>query len=323
MDQNNPLVSIIVITYNSVKYVVETLNSAINQTYRNIEIIISDDCSTDNTAVVCREWISWQKENDIRIELITTEKNTGTAGNCNRGLKASNGEWIKVIAGDDVLTVNAIEDYVNYVDCHPDVKHLVANISKFTGTESGCFLKTSLSTYMFRPEITAEMQYQVIGKMFFGSGPAYFINATALNAIGGYDEKYPLQEDYPLFIKMIGAGYKMEYLDKVTVLYRVNQSSVSHYKEDDSIFTRNAVRMIMEYRYKYRIKALSPLWRCFHYYSLALQTAIVRLGNNKKYPLCLFVKALYSLTDPFVAFARIQKYKEHKFKSKNRYRRLV
>lgn len=53
----NPLVSVIVITYNSSKYVLETLNSVAAQTYDNIELIISDDCSVDNTVEICRNWL--------------------------------------------------------------------------------------------------------------------------------------------------------------------------------------------------------------------------------------------------------------------------
>ena len=59
---NNPLVSIIVITYNSAKFVLETLESAKAQTYQNIELIISDDGSTDNTVQICREWLKNNEE---------------------------------------------------------------------------------------------------------------------------------------------------------------------------------------------------------------------------------------------------------------------
>ena len=62
MQEGNPLVSIIVITYNSSKYVLETLESAKAQTYQNIELIVTDDCSNDNTVEICRKWIEENKE---------------------------------------------------------------------------------------------------------------------------------------------------------------------------------------------------------------------------------------------------------------------
>ena len=109
-----PLVSIIVITYNSSKYVLETLESAKAQTYQNIELIVSDDCSTDNTVEICREWIEKNKKRFLRTELITSEKNTGIPANCNRGVKAAQGEWVKLIAGDDILCNNCIEANIEY-----------------------------------------------------------------------------------------------------------------------------------------------------------------------------------------------------------------
>ena len=92
-----PLVSVVVITYNSAQYVLETLNSIKEQSYSNIELIISDDCSKDKTVEICRDWLAKNKEKFVRTELITVEKNTGTSANINRGIKASKGKWIKSI----------------------------------------------------------------------------------------------------------------------------------------------------------------------------------------------------------------------------------
>ncbi len=110
------LVSIAVIIYNSSKYVVEMLESVKAQTYANIELIISDDHSTDDTVNVCQQWIEKNKEKFIRTDLITTPENKGVSANCtncNRGIKAAQGEWIKFIAGDDILLPECIEDNMN------------------------------------------------------------------------------------------------------------------------------------------------------------------------------------------------------------------
>ena len=64
MEMNNqPLVSVPVITYNSAKFVLETLESIKAQTYQNIELVISDDCSTDNTVQICRDWVDLINQN--------------------------------------------------------------------------------------------------------------------------------------------------------------------------------------------------------------------------------------------------------------------
>ena len=100
MHDDQPLVSIVVITYNSSKYVLETLESAKEQSYQNLELIISDDCSFDDTVAICRNWIAKNKERFVRIELLSVDKNTGIPANCNRGVKVAKGEWVKLIAGE-------------------------------------------------------------------------------------------------------------------------------------------------------------------------------------------------------------------------------
>ena len=113
MEMNNqPLVSVLVITYNSAKFVLETLESIKAQTYQNIELIISDDCSTDNIVELCQKWVEENKERFVRTQIITSDLNTGVSANGNRGRDACQGEWIKGIAGDDLLMPNCVEDCV-------------------------------------------------------------------------------------------------------------------------------------------------------------------------------------------------------------------
>lgn len=84
-----PLVFIIVFTYNSSKYLLETLESAKAKTYRNIELIVSDDCLTDDTVKLCKKWIDNNRTRFVRAELIITDTNTGIAANCDRRLKSA------------------------------------------------------------------------------------------------------------------------------------------------------------------------------------------------------------------------------------------
>ena len=93
-----PLVSICVITYNSSKTVLSTLESIKAQSYSNIELVISDDCSPDNTVEIVQQWLEENKSWFIRTELITVEKNTGVTGNVNRSCKNTQGKYVKPIA---------------------------------------------------------------------------------------------------------------------------------------------------------------------------------------------------------------------------------
>ena len=91
-----PLVSIIVVTYNSSKYILETLESAKDQTYKNIELIVTDDSSKDNTVELCKEWMQKNSARFVRTEVITVPQNSGIAANCNRGVNAAEGTCISL-----------------------------------------------------------------------------------------------------------------------------------------------------------------------------------------------------------------------------------
>ena len=110
--ENKPLVSIVVITYNSSEYVLETLESAKAQTYTNIELIVSDDCSTDETVSICKKWFEANKDRFVNTIMVEAEINSGVPANANRGLAECKGEWIKFIAGDDILVSTGIEEFV-------------------------------------------------------------------------------------------------------------------------------------------------------------------------------------------------------------------
>ena len=120
MQQKQPLVSIAVVTYNSGKTVLDTLESIAAQTYQNIELIISDDCSKDDTVAICRAWLDSHGSRFARTELLQAEVNRGVCVNANKGRFAATGEWQMGLAGDDILLPNCLSDNMDYVEKHPD-----------------------------------------------------------------------------------------------------------------------------------------------------------------------------------------------------------
>ena len=130
MGQYNTLVSVGVITYNSSKFVEATLNSVASQTYKNIELIISDDSSKDDTVAICQKWVNENESHFVRCKIITSPINTGVSANMNRAIDNSEGNWYKVIAGDDLLLPNCIEDYMRFVENNPEAKVVFSNYYK-------------------------------------------------------------------------------------------------------------------------------------------------------------------------------------------------
>ena len=100
----NDLVSIIMPSYNTSEYISESIESVVKQTYSNWELIIVDDCSTDNTDAVVGEYLD-----DSRIRYLKNEKNSGAAFSRNRALREAKGRWIAFLDSDDIWSENKLE----------------------------------------------------------------------------------------------------------------------------------------------------------------------------------------------------------------------
>ena len=106
------LVSVIIPSYNSEKYLKKTVASALQQTYKNIEIVIIDDCSKDNTRSVIKEL----SEQDNRVRYIFQEKNQGAAVARNAGIHHAKGKYIAFLDSDDTWVPEKIEKQLKYVE---------------------------------------------------------------------------------------------------------------------------------------------------------------------------------------------------------------
>lgn len=225
---SQPLVSVPVITYNSSKYVLETLESIKAQTYQNIELIVSDDCSKDNTVEICRKWIEENKDRFVSTKLITSEINTGISANLNRAEAECRGEWVKGIAGDDILMPNCVEKYIDYIIEHPQVVCLFSKIQAFGSNNERNKLIESFFDYNF---FNLSIEEQLNRLIFVGNCiPAitFFYNRIILNNLDiKNDERIPFLEDWPKWINLLKKEVKFHLIDIVLVKYRVGGISTT------------------------------------------------------------------------------------------------
>jgi alpha-1,3-rhamnosyltransferase len=292
-----PLVSIIVITYNSAKYVLETLESAKDQTYKNIELIISDDCSSDDTIEICRKWINASHNRFIRRELITYDKNTGISANCNRGIKAAKGKWIKFIAGDDSLQKDCIESFIDYLhrnkNNHIDVIHSEMALYKNSFTEINFLSTTNTSKYLFNDlRLNAKDQYLLLLRyVFYIGAPSTFYRSELLKKVNGFDESMPY-EDWPLYLKTTKAGYRIYFLDKPTINYRIHSDSIYN-SEKDLLFNGFFMKDKVVYE-AYRRSYLSVMERLNEDLFYLVRESLYKFGLNKK---SFFSKLIFRTTE--------------------------
>jgi glycosyltransferase involved in cell wall biosynthesis len=233
------LVSVPVATYNSADYVIETLESIYNQTYPEIELIISDDFSTDGTIEKVDEWISQERvrQRFANIQFLKVPHNTGISANCNRYIKASQSDWVKMIAGDDILLPNCIADNMEFVSENPDAQIVFSQIRLYQSTfDEKNFIKTIPKTFpdaLMDPSFTPQDQYKILllGDRIYYT-PSFLMHKKAIAKVGGYDEANRLVEDYPMWLKLTSAGIRLHYFHKETVGYRVHPKATNNSGQD-------------------------------------------------------------------------------------------
>ncbi len=253
----NPLVSVRVITYNSAKTVLETLESIKAQTYPNIELIISDDCSKDKTVEICREWLENNKSRFARTALLTVPQNTGVSANVNRSEKACHGEWIKGIAGDDMLMPNCIQTYIEYINKNPNVVYVFSKVVLFgTNQETIDRFSDTIFNYSYFA-LPLEQQYEWLICRNFQPIPAAtaFYNYTKSRELGLiFDERIPMLEDWPRWIQCLEKDVHFYFIDKELVKYRISDSSICSGTVHSASFQRSLALMYIYYQYKPAIK---------------------------------------------------------------------
>lgn len=226
---HKPLISIVVLTYNSSQYILETLESAYRQTYSGpMELIITDDCSTDDTASICRNWLAEKQHRFVRTELLTVPENTGVSKNINRGCRIAQGEWLKPIAGDDILMDDCLETSWQ-------AAQRLGESCVFIAAPVYCFNKLSQlqspgSLSIFNPEGSnkiIDLAYVCERLGFWLPAPSFFLNKKMLEDFDYFPEIFRNIEDAPMLRKVVAHGYLIHTIDIPTVYYRCSETSLT------------------------------------------------------------------------------------------------
>ncbi|MEQ4679652.1 glycosyltransferase family 2 protein [Providencia rettgeri] len=204
----------------------ETLDSIVNQTYspKNIELIISDDGSKDNTVQVIQSWLKKYKNPFYDVKFFANTQNGGISRNCNIAWKSSCSEWIKTIAGDDILSKECLSINMAYVRNNPNCKVIFSKMAHFMSDINKIHDVTPPSIVESFFKLSSKMQYEYLLRYSFNMAPTSFINTSVLKTVDYCDEQYKLIEDLPLWLKITKAGFSMSYCNSVTVFYRKGNS---------------------------------------------------------------------------------------------------
>ncbi len=268
------MISVIVTTYNSGKTLKETLDSIYDQTYKDIELIISDDGSKDNTVAISKKWLNSHSARFSKVKLLESE-NGGVAINCNRGILAAAGDYIQIIAGDDILLPDALITKWKYAKEHNSTvvfcktKPFGKNPEKVKKMEKFCERGYKIISMGYENQKKAILEDNYI------AGPSGgFFNADFIKKIG-FDERYPMMEDYPFIYHYIYMGYEICMIDCVLTRYRISDNSLcmkrgtpmnlSHAK---FFFNERLAEMIKEKNFYLAVRQIIKFIRSLLFYNL-------------------------------------------------------
>ena len=197
------LVSAIVTSYNHADYIVQRMESLATQTYDNIEIIVVDDNSKDNSVEVLKSL-----KNRINFRLIILESNVGYAQACNIGVSASQGEYIIFAESDDYSDVNQIKKLKHKADeCKAGVVFSASNMVDGLGRKFGedffwrekKFRKICLTDTRIKPEL---MRVFFLYSCVIPNMSAALIKKNLINKIGGFDISYSASADWDFWCRL-------------------------------------------------------------------------------------------------------------------------
>ena len=228
---NHPLVSICIPTYNGEKFLSTCIESAINQSYNNIEIIIVDDVSTDNTYEITRNYAA----KDSRIKIFRNEKNLGLVGNWNRCIELSSGEWIKFLFQDDYFDTNCIEVLVSSILA--DYKMVVSQRRYVSGESGKEIIPESALTFeklgirstdslFIGPEKIASLAVQHICLNFIGEPTVVMFKKSLIKELGIFNPDLIQICDLEYFLR-IASNYGLKYIPQQLTYFRLHNDSAS------------------------------------------------------------------------------------------------
>ncbi len=206
-------VSVVIPTYNRAAYLVEAIQSVLAQTFRDFEIVIVDDGSTDNTADVVKTI------NDSRLHYIFQE-NRGVSAALNTGWRAAGGEYIGILGSDDMWLPTCLQELVQTLETSP---HLGVVYARAQGMDARGEPLTQLvgARERFAGETLKSLVYGD-----FVCPIAVVIRRAALERVGGYDESLIANEDWDLWLRL-APYYGIGYVPRVLARYRFHTQNLT------------------------------------------------------------------------------------------------
>ena len=248
------LITVSVVTYNHAPYIKECIDSILGQTWQNLEILVVDDCSTDETVDLVKSC------GDPRINLITKKKNRGVSDSTDIYLRQAAGRYIATMCGDDrMATPFKIEKQVEFLKRNEWCSVVFSDIELID--EHGVLLDPQKSPakqilQVFESGIENQDPKQLLNTFFLKgnvlAGPTMLADMKVFHQFGSFDRRYLQLQDFDMSIRLLINGVGIAVIPEKTVSYRIrdNQMNLS------ALTTESVNRQVYE-----RARILEQYWK--------------------------------------------------------------
>lgn len=298
-----PLVSVFIPYYNDEKYLRQSIESVLNQTYTNFELILLNHATTDNCRNIAHSY------NDERIKHIDMPKNYGAGGGIlfETMLNASNGKYIKPFCADDVMCPDCLQKLVNYMENNPNIDFAFGNLEYINEKNEDL----NENWFNQRPGFSInDNEIDLIRKYSLPMSVLPYIGSIAktnvLKSIS-YNYTFIMLFDVSIWLSLLCKGYKVGYLDEIVTNYRIHENQVSTVEKEkwaaqvcwfersvfwEILFTIEDVNFVKkifpdnEYKYKLKDKKDIPFYittSIFNSYHPMSYIVLNKMLNNKEY----------------------------------------
>ncbi|MFZ5644674.1 MAG: glycosyltransferase [Bacillota bacterium] len=227
-----PLVSIVIPTYNHARYLGEAVDSVLKQDYRNIEVLVVNDGSTDDTEKVLKPFAQ-------RIRYFYKERG-GTSSALNMGIKKSRGIYLCWLSADDLFRKDKVSLQVGQLEQYRTLGFVYSSFNVIDA-EGNIINRVHSEYYRSHKKMVQELL-----KGCFINGSTVMMRKSALDKVGGFDETLPQAHDYDMWYRLL-CHYSCGFSDELLVSYRWHGENLSRHRDYKS-----------EFRVKERAKCMFP-----------------------------------------------------------------
>lgn len=219
---SKPKVSVIAISYNHERFVVECLESIRAQTYQDFELILCDDASTDGTVALVDAWVAEYRPD---AKLVRHSRNQGICRMLNAALDVATGDYINIIGTDDTWTPDKIERHVARIERESPQVAMVYSDATLMDVSGAPLPGMFIARY--RPDFDPPSGdlFDVLAAGNFIPAMAIILRASAVRAVGGFDEALAY-EDYDMWLRL-ALRFEIVYEDAVVASYRIVPGSIT------------------------------------------------------------------------------------------------